>query len=534
MSISIRSYFEQFGQIDYVCYREKENIPLGFMQFQRQSSTVEILKATQHECNEMLINVKKPNMWPLPPLLQIGSNMPLLDETMGEEQLPLCSDMEPRSTPEGFDILNDDCILQIFQRVRLIDLCSAADVCVRFKDLAKSVFSKQYKQLNITRDLGSDRHIASLARNFGSSFNSVTFDKCYIISDKAINLLSKYCTESLQTMHFHFVPEEVSNTNHFRTLLANLKVVRFHSYPLSDISLESLGACTNLEKLEIYSTCHESWMRYCFPRLKEFKLNLGIHEDSDLMPLNRFLANNQTIKILSADFYYPLPAFFEGISEYLPKLESLDFLMSKKFENKHTGRFLKLSNLNCLNTLVISGKNIPIIELIRALVTKKVPIKKFGFYIWDGINSNVVDSIVNLGQLESLELLGLTIGDASRMIQLVQNLPKLKKLKLGRVSGCGLAIIGKFIPHCKQLTYLCIRVDSLKINESDYKSIMAMVSGYHENNGFVLKLIGSKSKYQCSVPSTTIRANRKYFYFEPVNDSYYYSDDSSDYDSDGF
>lgn len=45
--------------------------------------------------------------------------------------------------------LDDDCIREILLRLDIIELTKAADVCVRFNQLAKRVFDVKYKHLKI-------------------------------------------------------------------------------------------------------------------------------------------------------------------------------------------------------------------------------------------------------------------------------------------------------------------------------------------------------------------------------------------------
>lgn len=46
--------------------------------------------------------------------------------------------------------LNDDCILEIFQRLTILDLCAVRNTCKRFDALAEYFFKMVYKTLNFS------------------------------------------------------------------------------------------------------------------------------------------------------------------------------------------------------------------------------------------------------------------------------------------------------------------------------------------------------------------------------------------------
>lgn len=65
--------------------------------------------------------------------------------------------------------LNDDCFLEIFQYLDLIDLCAVADTCRRFRQNAKACFAYSKREnLNLGNDVLSDGESGRL-ENFESA-----------------------------------------------------------------------------------------------------------------------------------------------------------------------------------------------------------------------------------------------------------------------------------------------------------------------------------------------------------------------------
>lgn len=77
-------------------------------------------------------------------------------------------------------ILNDDCLRNVLERLNLLELSSAAEVCVRFNRLAKDIFRSKYN--NFTDDIVDFCRlrlfdIEIVLRNFGSLIESLQINE---------------------------------------------------------------------------------------------------------------------------------------------------------------------------------------------------------------------------------------------------------------------------------------------------------------------------------------------------------------------
>lgn len=61
-------------------------------------------------------------------------------------------EQQPFTTISATELLdlNDDCLYEILDYLNVTDLCSVAQVCVRWKQLAESNFSRKYSEVNFS------------------------------------------------------------------------------------------------------------------------------------------------------------------------------------------------------------------------------------------------------------------------------------------------------------------------------------------------------------------------------------------------
>lgn len=147
--------------------------------------------------------------------------------------------------PCAFMNINDDCILEILERLPLTDLCNMAEVSVRLKQLTEFVFRLKYRKLNIKLLALNDERIEmkqarSLFTNFGHLIQSLHISRKLFMFDlpthnpfngqiRLLRLIRKYCLESLDTLtlgHFWMNSEmiteampifkRVQTLNHYR------------------------------------------------------------------------------------------------------------------------------------------------------------------------------------------------------------------------------------------------------------------------------------------------------------------------------
>lgn len=504
---ALKTYFGQYGNIELTCLRNTGRFCYGFVQYKTVSSALMVLQTRRHYCCGVRFNVKQANVWHTP--------SPAINH---------------------FETMNDDCILEIFERIDLFDLCNAAEVCTQFKRLADQTFSLRFKKISLPPHFGHGgtniEDYTKLFRHFGSLIEDLSFF-CkfeWMDNNQLLNLIGEHCTDKLKRIHFSRFHLHSSASECLKPLFANLQALKFTACVLPPQQL--FAVCGKLEKLGIlFSAGGSNLLRQTFPRLR--KIRIDFPKDLVSTALEDFLVNHNKIKSCCLRFCNLPFGILPTISQQLPELEKLKIndLVSQDdafFEENVLSCVLALGELKSLKVLELHCDGMPIIELTNKLVTEKIPIKEVTLTP-HFIDSNVVNAIGSLNRIEKMCLAQSTIQNADSMVALVKKLPMLRELNLFHVDGFDLAALKKLIPHIKHLTKLDIETESIQINADDYNCIMDLISGFRENNGFVLALTVPNQNFK--VPNAIIEANRKYFTIHRQRENFV--DGDSDVDSDG-
>lgn len=93
------------------------------------------------------------------------------------------------------DILNDDCIREIFRLLPREDLISVADVCTRFQNNAKVMFATRFTNVHI-KPFNDQIELERLFRIFGLFIKSIVIHGLLNQNDydKVFSLLATYCS----------------------------------------------------------------------------------------------------------------------------------------------------------------------------------------------------------------------------------------------------------------------------------------------------------------------------------------------------
>lgn len=119
MNDKIKEYFSSFGEINSMEILQKQNAQHGLIEF-KTAKTAEIVLATKNHCIEGCnVDVKVAEPWHQPDHI--------------------------------LNALDDFCLGKVFSNLNLVDLANAANVCVRFNQQAKVLFSVKYKRLDLTQ-----------------------------------------------------------------------------------------------------------------------------------------------------------------------------------------------------------------------------------------------------------------------------------------------------------------------------------------------------------------------------------------------
>lgn len=354
------------------------------------------------------------------------------------------------------NLLNDDCMLEIFKYLNVTDLCQTTQVSLQFDRLSQYTFKQKYAHFELRKHFRnrisknkiytlfdrSARYMITLDLDASISLNSAPH-----IHEVVVNLIKK-----------HFLHEE--------NILKNLRLRNFHLLDPNDM-LDFYGIFIKLESLQLEQTpIPEAISDFIenFTKIKHMRLikctpsywppNMFFKQQSHFMP---FISKMQTLDMKYNEYLHPL-LLLNGIENYFPYLRELTLYSSVYNENypdkstfsvniKNIARLPMLLKLdidlkfNCINPLLNGMKqhSSPIQNLnvyhatfngdSKQCLNGLKNIKKLRLY---GMCEISTPDIVNMGiYLENLEEFSINFSSNLNMLKnIIQNAQKLTKLRI--------------------------------------------------------------------------------------------------------
>lgn len=360
------------------------------------------------------------------------------------------------------NILNDDCIQEIFRRLPNIrDFLSAAVVCTRFQVNAIRCFPKQNKSICI----GELGHINSITVKNVQSFLSI-FD--YLIKSIQWNKTDRNQDNQIFDMIGNFCGKTLLNLmirDHSVNFTRNFQLLEKLEIESGSIRQFHLPQQLKRLKLELVKVIDFDSFVQVIPRIEELELISvkGFTDESIIA----FLDQNPQLKSLRIEDCNQVSSFIlRGIGNRVPNLISLNVVFSYYLVNNED--MLHISGLQALKRLDLRNPTFSVKPLVEALVENDVSLEEFRLA---GYGNEVIGSIVKLNTLTNL-----SIGNISEklIITLVKELTNLEKLRVAcdDITPYGLV---KILEHGKHLTDLFVVVEfQMEINLDFYNLMLAL------------------------------------------------------------
>lgn len=238
--------------------------------------------------------------------------------------------------------VNDDCILEVFQYVSLIELSRLSETCKHFQNIARIVFKRRSKNIYAIphRDVKFTDH-PRILRNFGDLIDEVSvinftdlFKDSGLSPEKmgtAFNWLERYCAETVQSVTIldsdsRALPPSAAK------LTSKVKKITIYS-PISIRNAQIL-LCGCKELVELNMAFYDGPFHLDdqnFPNLRKLADRVRIRDNRQFGQLERFFANHSKLTDLKihflVEFSYRDSINFSFVS-HLVDLEKLEFMIS--------------------------------------------------------------------------------------------------------------------------------------------------------------------------------------------------------------
>lgn len=356
--------------------------------------------------------------------------------------------------------LNDDCLLALFEYLGLQDLCAVADVCSRFRAIARASFAhSKPKTLDLPDDIGCRfpsvhnkilLRTSRVLRNFGPFITDIFDFAKYCRSSPPDYLNDEMCSEC-EREFFDLLIRYCSGTlTHLslrRTLLPNEVVLKMrplfrgiHKLGLFNRELPALSASwfPELRELELgniipnqsfqYDCLHET-----FPKLERISFH-SLHGFMNY-DIEKILQCNPKLKEIELDKCKNLGTnTLWAIAEYAKKVEKLNLNFHFQKPNPNAKYFSGLHKLSSLALCLLFEPDY-VTSVICEIAEAGIPLKYLRLGgLWMEKNSSTqqafIDGMSKLTKLETLVLVKSQGLNATDINSICEHLKDLRELQL--------------------------------------------------------------------------------------------------------
>lgn len=515
-SKEIRGYFGQFGAIEFVQFHQSQQY--GFVQFKLEESAVAVLSQASHCVSNHVLTVKAAYDYYQPAFRSGNLMLPPQQNTLLHILVAL----------------NDDCLREVFLRLKLFDLSHAAQVCVRFNQLAMEAFSIKFKHLKLdSKSLGITNllrpiDVKILLSNFGSVLQSLNVDGNVIGIPIFLKVLQRMIGESCSNLKelelTNFDVQEVLYDQLY-PILAKLERLTLKSCYFEVDMKHMLSNCNELKVL-IFQKCKmNNWecIKQQFQQLDDIRLIANKYIDDDC--LDRFIILNPTLTKFSIDDYNVGASLFRSIGHNLStliELDVIDYMDSVEFRDV----IRELGQLRSLKVLKLNFLSNQILPLMTALAANNVPITHLKLHNGE-TDDEAVDNISQLKRITILELDDVKGLTDEHLIKLANQLPKLQELHFGESTDMITTIaLKKIISHAKELLVLKLLIKYRHtIDIDDFKAMIKSIQDRPERSSLMIELTTDGTNV--NVPDAILIENRD---LVNINEHVEFSDDSDNFD----
>lgn len=437
--------------------------------------------------------------------------------TSGKHQIGDCDAQVEAAAPWQqpdyiLNTLNDDCLRVILSKLDQIDLANAANVCIRFNGLAKSVFSTKFKQLDLTNR--NYEYAEKLLQTFGSV--------AYCIDIKGMNALAmanRYCSSMLKelTLRECGYDDQLSNDLKFDLVFSKLETLSFiDCRRLSGLN-NFLSACVDLKVLRIKRCFVYEFNMPVWPKLEEIRMR-RVRGDEQF--LNRIIATNSNVTKLSV-IICEFSKIFRNVVQNLPNLVELEIKENRWYDTNLAADIRSLGYLTALKVFkfYFNGSLLSSSSSLISALTENPNISIEHLELGSArIDTIAVKAIAQMKQLKILELRDIHNLTEDHIIELTKALgPQLKKLEChSKIENLSTIGIRKMLSFATKLSLLTLKSTTITIDEYDYKALLSTLQKRLEKIPLLIKLTWGE-KNQVQVDEAILAENRDIFYIEETD-----------------
>lgn len=488
----------------------KNNFGFAFVQFDNAESATAAIGETKHKIGGKTVKAN------------VAFNQHQTSSVSGHSK--------PRKSNAASPInkLNDDCLREVFKRLNIADLLSTADVCKRFREVAKDLIKPdKYVDLEMNSTISWP-----LLRLFGPEIESIKLNFNYYSdygTDCLLNRIAKLGSNPNSNLTNISITEweiERKFINRLKPIFSRITSLSIDEAAKNDKTVaEMLNVCTELKELKLSSVYFGDISRIKFPKLETLIIS-DIPQLRDHM-MDHFLTSHPRLKTLSMEWNTTLTSkAVRNINSNIEKLELLGCIqLSPNLD--------ELNGLKSLKSLSLYGQvgwsNNEKQNAITSLAKKELPIEELHLFCFD--LDEILNGIKFMKHLKKITLTSGEVDDNDQLVEIVKAHPQLKSIILDSFGeDIGIERIKYMIKLAPELEHFELDGENfLIIDSKDFESIHALVRNRPNKTKLMLVLSGETCKLE--VPEILQKKSREWL---EINVDSWCSSSSDEYDYDEY
>lgn len=396
------------------------------------------------------------------------------------------------------DILPDDCLSTIFEQLVALDLCVAANVCIRFNDVATQLFKTRYQQEYFDVRViifGPQMRNVKLSqiddylKTFGSMIEKARVNDTtrLLHANDVLQMVAKHCAK-LTELHidsFEFDPNVLCG---MQSAINKLKLLEIHYNSIPDELFDSSCQIERL-KLCLYGDEDCAGPLIQLPKLKELNLrNFRLNGDC----VARIWAGHNQLCHLKFNVCDISNDAWNLIPIYLPNIHELT-LENCVYGQKGANFRRWAQQMKALKKLTMEGDKFPTVQTMQALAKGKIPIEELNLHVMKK-TAKLIDAACGLKNIKSLQCTEMTPGINDE--QLIRLIGSLKQLQMLVIASNDITLNGVKAIFRRSITLriLILKLTgSIVMNEVKYKQIDELIG---KHNGIFVHILMNKRGMQ--------------------------------------
>lgn len=264
------------------------------------------------------------------------------------------------------DELNDYCLMEIFKRLSVVDLCSLSETCERFRDNSQRIAPKKL-DISITSDRVTVKYeditykikaLENVFENFGHHFTNIAI---YIgcgadskrVEEFLVNCLRDHCGHKLKCLSLTWFDIRQQYVPYFQQFFKRLQKLELSDSDIVNDTTLFAGLDLLVELSVYYVNNSEVIFVNTFPKLQRFRYDAPVPKTTKAFM--DFISRHKTLSTLDFCIYREIDKMIKIFQVIVDSCKELKVLKVSGITDATIKSLHPLADLRSLTTLMLSN-----------------------------------------------------------------------------------------------------------------------------------------------------------------------------------